>query len=83
MLEGIVVGELRPHWHWSSTVFNTDAQCWSDLGLPIALVMEHYDIDRQGYHDTHDTLANIDLDFGAAIAAIAIEAATALAIDGG
>ena len=78
-----LVGELRPHWHWSSTVFNTDAQCWSDLGLPIALVMEHYDIDRQGYHDTHDTLANIDLDFGAAIAAIAIEAATALAIDGG
>ena len=56
-----LVGELRPHWHWSSTVFNTDAQCWSDLGLPIALVMEHYDIDRQGYHDTHDTLAKTEL----------------------
>jgi hypothetical protein len=35
--------------------------------------MEHYDIDRSGYHDTHDTLANIDLDYGAALAAIAIE----------
>jgi len=35
--------------------------------------MENYDINRQGYHDTHDTLANIDLDYGAAVAAIAIE----------
>ncbi|MCE9579518.1 MAG: Zn-dependent exopeptidase M28, partial [Deltaproteobacteria bacterium] len=74
-----LVGEIRPHWHWSSTVFNTDAQCASDAGLPIALFMEHYDIDRRGYHDTLDTLANIDLDFGAAIAAVAIETAAALA----
>jgi hypothetical protein len=75
----IVVGELRPHWHWSSTVFNTDAQCLSDLGLPVVLMMEHYDIDRRGYHDTLDTLANIDLDFGAALAAIAIETIARLA----
>ncbi len=74
-----LVGELRPHWHGSSTVFNTDAQCWSDLGLPIVLLMEHYDIDRRGYHDTLDTLANIDLDFGAAVSAIAIEAVASLA----
>ena len=74
-----LVGELRPHWHWSSTVFNTDAQALSDAGVPIVLLMEHYDIDRRGYHDTQDTLANIDLDFGAAIAAIAIEAAATLA----
>lgn len=74
-----VVGELRPHWHWSSTVFNTDAQAFSDAGIPIVLLMEHYDIDRRGYHDTLDTLANIDLDYGAAIAAIAIETAAALA----
>jgi hypothetical protein len=74
-----MVGELRPHWHWSSTVFNTDAQCFADCGVPIVLLMEHYDIDRRGYHDTQDTLANIDLDYGAAIAAIAIEAAAALA----
>jgi len=26
-----------------------------------------------GYHDTHDTMANIDLDYGAALAAITIE----------
>jgi hypothetical protein len=35
--------------------------------------MEDYDIDRSGYHDSHDTLANIDLGYGAALAAIAIE----------
>jgi hypothetical protein len=35
--------------------------------------MENYDISRSGYHDTKDTLDNIDLDYGAAFAAIAIE----------
>jgi len=41
--------------------------------VPVVLFMENYDINRQGYHDTHDTLANIDLDYGAALSAIAIE----------
>jgi len=36
--------------------------------------MENYDINRTGYHDTHDTMANIDLDYGAAVCAISIEA---------
>ena len=35
--------------------------------------MENDDINRTGYHDTHDTMANIDLDYGAAVTAIAIE----------
>jgi hypothetical protein len=35
--------------------------------------MENYDIDRHGYHDSHDTMENIDLDYGSALAAIAIE----------
>jgi hypothetical protein len=38
------------------------------------LLMENYDIERSGYHDTRDTMTNIDLDYGAALAAIAIEA---------
>jgi len=37
------------------------------------LFMENYDISRKGYHDTHDTMANIDLDYCTAITAIAIE----------
>ena len=37
------------------------------------LFMENYDINRSGYHDTKDTLENIDLDYGSALAAIAIE----------
>jgi hypothetical protein len=41
--------------------------------------MENYDINRSGYHDTKDTLENIDLDYGAAVAAIAIESAARVA----
>lgn len=37
------------------------------------------DINRHGYHATHDTMANIDLDCGTALAAIAIEAVARLA----
>jgi hypothetical protein len=56
-----------------SALYNTDAQVFSDAGVPVALVMENYDIARTGYHDTRDTMANIDLDYGAALAAILIE----------
>jgi hypothetical protein len=41
--------------------------------------MENYDINRTGYHDTHDTMENIDLDYGSAVAAIAIEAVARIA----
>ena len=57
-----------------STLYNTDGQIFSDAGVPVVLFMENYDINRTGYHDSHDTMANIDLDYGAAVAAIAIEA---------
>jgi len=65
--------EVRPTYDPRSTLFNTDGQIFSDAGVPVALFMENYDINRVGYHDSHDTMANIDLDFGAALAAIAIE----------
>ena len=32
-----------------------------------------YEIIRTGYHEMEDTLPNIDLDYGAAIAAISME----------
>jgi hypothetical protein len=57
-----------------STLYNTDGQIFSDAGVPCVLFMENYDINRTGYHDTHDTMANIDLDYGAAVCAITIEA---------
>jgi hypothetical protein len=66
-------GEVRPDWAPRSTLFNTDGQIFSDVGIPAVLFMEDYDINRRGYHDTHDTMANIDLDYGAALAAIVIE----------
>jgi hypothetical protein len=66
-------GEVRPRFDPRSTLYNTDGQIFSDVGIPVVLFMENYDINRCGYHDSHDTMANIDLDYGAAVAAIAIE----------
>ncbi|MCX6001511.1 MAG: M28 family peptidase [Chloroflexi bacterium] len=56
-----------------SSLFNTDGQIFSDCGIPVVLIMENYDISRSGYHDTMDTMKNIDLDYGAALASVAIE----------
>jgi hypothetical protein len=69
----VLDGQVRPAANPRSTLFNTDGQIFSDAGIPVVLFMENYDINRQGYHDTHDTMANIDLDYGSAVAAIAIE----------
>ena len=69
-----LTGEIRVEWEPRSALFNTDGQCFSDAGIPVVLFMENYDISRKGYHDTLDTLANIDLDYCAALIAIAIEA---------
>ena len=67
-------GEVRTPLDPKSTLFNTDGQIFSDAAVPCVLFMENYDINRSGYHDTHDTMVNIDLDYGAAFAAITIEA---------
>ncbi len=72
-------GEVRLHFEPRSSLYNTDGQIFSDVGVPVVLFMEDYDIDRQGYHDTHDTMENIDLDYGAGVAAIAIETVARLA----
>jgi hypothetical protein len=66
-------GEVRTRYNPYSSIFNTDGQIFSDVGIPVVLFMENYDINRSGYHDSKDTLENIDLDYGAALAAIAIE----------
>ncbi|MBL8821383.1 MAG: M28 family peptidase [Planctomycetia bacterium] len=66
-------GHVRVPSDPKSTLFNTDAQIFSDVGVPCVLFMENYDINRTGYHDTHDTMENIDLDYGAAVCAITIE----------
>jgi hypothetical protein len=68
-----MIGEVRPHDDPHSTLYNTDGQIFSDAGIPAVLFMEDYDINRQGYHDSHDTMSEIDLPYGAALVAIAIE----------
>ena len=65
---------MRPAHDPRSTFYNADGQEFSDAGVPAVLLMEDYDIDRAGYHDSQDTVALIDLDYGSALAAIAIEA---------
>jgi hypothetical protein len=72
-------GEIRTQYNPHSSLFNTDCQIFSDTGVPVVLFMENYDINRTGYHDTKDTLENIDLDYGAAFAAIAIETVARIA----
>jgi hypothetical protein len=67
-------GQVRVPSDPRSTLYNTDGQIFSDAGVPCVLFMENYDINRSGYHDTHDTMENIDLDYGAAVCAITIEA---------
>jgi hypothetical protein len=69
----ILEGEVRTINNPQSSLFNTDVQIFSDIGTPCILMMENYDIDRTGYHDSFDTLQNIDLDYGAALSAICIE----------
>jgi hypothetical protein len=68
-----IEGEVRTQYNPHSSLFNTDCQIYSDVGVPVVLFMENYDINRTGYHDTKDTMENIDLDYGSAFAAIAIE----------
>jgi hypothetical protein len=75
-----VSGHVRVPSDPRSTLYNTDAQIFSDAGVPCVLFMENYDINRNGYHDTHDTMENIDLDYGAAVCAITIEAVARAAI---
>ena len=72
-------GEIRTWDDPYSSLYNTDGMIFSDTGIPVILFMENYDINRTGYHDTHDTMENIDLDYGAAVSAIAIETIARLA----
>ena len=74
-------GQVRLSRDPLSTLYNTDGQIFSDAGIPVVLFMENYDISRKGYHDSQDTMANIDLDYGAAIAAIAIETVALVATE--
>jgi hypothetical protein len=75
----VLQGEVRIPRDPRSSLYNTDGQIFSDVGIPVVLFMENYDINRTGYHDTHDNMSNIDLDYGSAVAAITIEAVARIA----
>ncbi len=73
--------EIRPGWHYQSSLYNTDPQVLSDAGFPTVLFMENYDVGRTGYHDTEDDIENIDLDYGRGVSAIAIESVAQVACE--
>jgi hypothetical protein len=72
-------GEVRTFDDPMSSLYNTDGIIFSDAGVPVVLFMENYDLNRSGYHDSKDTMMNIDLDYGAAVVAIAIESVARVA----
>jgi Peptidase family M28 len=72
-------GQVRTSDDPQSSLYNTDCQIFSDIGAPVVLFMENYDINRTGYHDSKDTSENIDLDYGVALSAIAIETVARIA----
>jgi hypothetical protein len=73
-------GQVRTRYNPKSTLFNTDGQIFSDIGMPVVLFMENFDFNRTGYHDSKDIIENIDLDYEAALAAIAIETVARVAM---
>jgi hypothetical protein len=75
-----LTGEVRTNYNHRSSLYNSDGQVFSDAGMPVVLFMENYDINRTGYHDTKDTMENIDLDYGSALAAIVIETVARTAV---
>ena len=79
-LHPVLDGEVRTMDDPHRSLYNTDGQIFSDIGAPGVLFMENYDIQRSGYHDSKDTMENIDLDFGAAVAAPAIETVARVAM---
>jgi hypothetical protein len=76
-----IQGQVRTPDDPLSSLFNTDGQIFSDIGVPTVLFMEDYDINRKGYHDTRDTVENFDLDYGSALARITIEAVARVATE--
>ncbi|MCS7046655.1 MAG: M28 family peptidase, partial [Gemmataceae bacterium] len=70
----IVQGHVRLQTDPRSMLYRSDGQVFSDAGVPTVLITENVDVRRAGIHDSFDTMANIDLDYGAALAAIIIEA---------
>lgn len=64
-----------------SYLYNTDGLIFAENGFPVvhfSEVMNRYQISRSGYHDSLDTIKNLDVGYAAAIARVAIATAAAL-----
>ena len=74
---------LRKRFDEKSYLYNTDGLIFSDAGYPVVLFNEHINklenFNRKGYHDTLDTVDNIDWEYASVIAKAAIETVARLA----
>jgi len=72
-----LIPKIRPWLDPFSYLFNTDGSSFTTLGFPGMLINEHINLyqnfNRVGYHDTSDTSALINWDYGTSVAKIAIQ----------
>lgn len=64
-----------------SYLYNTDGLIFAESGFPVvhvSEVMSRYQLNRRGYHDTIDTLQNLDVPYAANVTRVAISAAAVL-----
>lgn len=80
-----VAKTLRPLVHaptdLRSYLYNTDGLIFAESGFPVvhvAEVMNRYLLNRRGYHDTTDTVQNLDVPYAANITRVAISTAAVL-----
>ena len=68
---------LRPHGSRKSFLHQTDGIHFSRAGIPVVLINEHVnddrDLHRAGYHDEFDVTALMSFDFAADVTRAALE----------
>ena len=77
--------QLLPVTDLRNYLYNTDGLIFAETGYPVLLfneVMNRYNLSRGGYHDLGDTVDNVDFDYAADIAKVAITTAAVLSQQG-
>jgi hypothetical protein len=68
---------IHPRESRESWLYNTDGIIFDGNGFPVILINEHLNrfanIDRPFYHQSTDVVQSLDIDYGVAVAKVAIE----------
>jgi hypothetical protein len=85
-ISGRVTPSLRPvvypQTDLRNYLYNTDGRIFAEAGFPVvhvSEVMNRYLINRSAYHDTQDTMANLNVEYAASVARVAIATTAVLA----